>query len=86
MQLICGSSIRIFLISSFLYFTEIREEAVKEALQKDPLICLDSVRPSKRRQPNSCIPEPGPSHARSKCLPTSLIQHALNDCFYHLLF
>ncbi|KAM7532646.1 hypothetical protein Aperf_G00000130954 [Anoplocephala perfoliata] len=47
------------------YRSEIREEAVKEALQKDPL-CLDSVRPSKRRQPSSCIPEPGPSHARSE--------------------
>nr|CDS27664.2 disco interacting protein 2 [Hymenolepis microstoma] len=48
------------------YRSEIREEAVKEALQKDPLVCLDSVRPSKRRQHNSCIPEPGPSHARSE--------------------
>ncbi|VUZ51860.1 unnamed protein product [Hymenolepis diminuta] len=48
------------------YRSEIREEAVKEALQNDPLVCLDSVRPSKRRQPNSCIPEPGPSHARSE--------------------
>ncbi|KAM3187193.1 hypothetical protein ACTXT7_002799 [Hymenolepis weldensis] len=46
--------------------SKIREEALKEALQNDPLVCLDSVRPSKRRQPNSCIPEPGPSHARSE--------------------
>ncbi|KAH9283284.1 Disco-interacting protein 2 -like protein C [Echinococcus granulosus] len=48
------------------YRSEIREEAVKEALQKEPLICLESLRPSKRRQQNTCIPEPGPSHARSE--------------------
>lgn len=62
-------AVRLYVNSSYFAFSsEIREEAVKEALQNDPLVCLDSVRPSKRRQPNSCIPEPGPSHARSMCL------------------
>ncbi|VDD78677.1 unnamed protein product [Mesocestoides corti] len=48
------------------YRSEIREEAVKEALQKEPSLCLESLRPSKRRQPTPSVPEPGPSHARSE--------------------
>lgn len=61
------------LIFLFQFLLEIREEAVREALQKEPLICLESLRPSKRRQQTTCIPEPGPSHARSKrCLSNAI--------------
>ncbi|VDM17565.1 unnamed protein product [Hydatigera taeniaeformis] len=62
------------------YRSEIREEAVKEALQKEPLICLESLRPSKRRQQNTCVPEPGPSHARSESESEASLDTSSQQC------
>ncbi len=73
---------------SVIHSVEIREEAVKEALQKEPILCPESLRPSKRRQPTPSIPEPGPASLRST-LPSftafnALYMQSTNKTFFIL--